>query len=98
MTAHGEGYIKRFSDAGSIPAGSTKRKKHRKGASFFWCGANIEPVAQFRYVTHSLILCYVPHSPSAMRGHIPLAVYCVLRVNTFQSVLKPTTYRKFIAR
>ena len=32
MTAHGEGYIKRFLDTGSIPVGSTKTKGH-----LIWC-------------------------------------------------------------
>ena len=54
MNAHGEGYVKGFLDAGSIPAGSTKEQRVPFGTlcSFFLdgIGANIEPVAHTHFV------------------------------------------------
>ena len=73
MNAHGEGYVKGFLDAGSIPAGSTNAKSVRKGT---FCvggiGLTSEPVAH-THIEHTKQRIWVLFAQSvrAMRGHIP---------------------------
>ncbi len=57
MTAHGEGYVKRLSDTGSIPVGSTT-SKHRLTSAVCYCkqhaGQRASPFSQKSFVSQNI--------------------------------------------
>ena len=76
MNAHGEGYVKGFLDAGSIPAGSTKKYGVPFGTPYFFFWVETVPTLNPSRI-RTLFVVSKGFSPcshrikSAMRGHIP---------------------------